>query len=101
MHDQNIKGEKRMVIQEKEAEESLLCFRHTSCYCGNPDSHPGSSGFFIRMRTGFCCYLSSAASLNFANGYDRFHNNRGKKEKEICRRGTDDRGSGTFPALCG
>ena len=24
-----------------------------------------------------------------------------KKEKEICRRGTDDRGSGTFPALCG
>lgn len=105
MHDQNIKGEKRMVIQEKKRSGRVSSFVLDTLHVIvgilivilavlaflNPDEN----------RILFPAIFLLAALLNFANGYDRFHNNRGKKEKEICRRGTDDRGSGTFPALCG
>ena len=34
-------------------------------------------------RIGFPAIFLLAALLNFANGYDRFHNNRGKKKKRF------------------
>ena len=103
MHDQNIKGEKRMVIQEKKRNGRVSSFVLDTLHVIvgilivilavlaflNPDEN----------RILFPAIFPLAALLNFANGYDRFNNNSRKKEKEDCRRGTDDRGSGTF-LLC-
>ena len=87
MHDQNIKGEKRMVIQEKKRNGRVSSFVLDTLHVIvgilivilavlaflNPDEN----------RILFPAIFLLAALLNFANGYDRFHNNRGKKKKRL------------------
>ena len=98
MHDQNIKGEKRMVIQEKKRSGRVSSFVLDTLHVIvgilivilavlaflNPDENR---------------ILFPAALLNFANGYDRFHNNRGKKKKRFAGAALMTAGVGLF-LLC-
>ena len=103
MHDQNIKGEKRMVIQKKKRSGRVSSFVLDTLHVIvgilivilavlaflNPDEN----------RILFPAIFLLAALLNFANGYDRFHNNRGKKKKRFAGAALMTAGVGLF-LLC-
>ena len=103
MHDQNIKGEKRMVIQEKKRSGRVSSFVLDTLHVIvgilivilavlaflNPDEN----------RILFPAIFLLAALLNFANGYDRFHNNIGKKKKRFAGAALMTAGVGLF-LLC-